>query len=55
MDNNIRYRRCLRCNRVLKTEQAQKRGYGSSCWKKHLEQNSTMSKLLLNIKKGNDR
>lgn len=55
MDNNIRYRRCLRCNRILKTEKAQKRGYGSCCWKKYLEQNTTISKPLLNIQKGNDR
>lgn len=55
MNNNIRYRRCLRCNRILKTEKAQKRGYGSCCWKKYLEQNTTISKPLLNIQKGNDR
>lgn len=36
MDNEgIRYSRCKRCNRILKTELAQKRGYGDYCWKIH--------------------
>lgn len=26
------YSKCLRCNRPLKTEQAQRRGYGPFCW-----------------------
>lgn len=31
--NNI-HLRCLRCGRVLKSEEAQERGYGRVCWEK---------------------
>lgn len=30
------YSRCIRCGRTLKSEEAQERGYGKICWKKHL-------------------
>lgn len=30
------HKKCLRCNRTLKTQDAQERGYGEVCWKKHL-------------------
>lgn len=26
------YKRCLRCNRILKSEKARQRGYGNHCW-----------------------
>lgn len=33
------YDKCLRCNRKLKTEETQIRGYGNICWKKIQEKN----------------
>ena len=33
------YDKCLRCNRVLKTEETRLRGYGNTCWKKIQENN----------------
>lgn len=45
------YIKCLRCNRVLKTAQAKKRGYGNHCWHLHqleIEKNKkTMIDLVL--------
>ena len=32
---------CLRCGRRLKTPEAQERGYGDICWKKHLRDSQT--------------
>jgi hypothetical protein len=29
------YGRCKRCNRPLKTQEAQQRGYGPHCWLMH--------------------
>jgi hypothetical protein len=34
MSDDIRYIRCKRCNRPLKTESAQKLGYGPCCQRK---------------------
>ena len=31
--------RCLRCGKVLKNPDAQERGYGEVCWKKHINDN----------------
>ena len=28
------HKRCLRCNRTLKTPEAQERGYGKTCWER---------------------
>ena len=39
MVNNL-YDRCLRCNRLLKTDEARLRGYGDTCWKKVQETTS---------------
>ena len=33
MVEKIKHTRCLRCNRILKTIEAQERGYGDYCWK----------------------
>ena len=27
--------RCLRCNRILKSEEAKEKGYGPKCWREH--------------------
>lgn len=48
------YKKCLRCNRKLKTIKAQKRGYGDHCWKVHkkeVKQNSGLFNLSLINKK----
>lgn len=40
--NECKCLRCLRCNRILKTEEAKQRGYGDKCWiihKKEMEAN----------------
>lgn len=29
------YEKCLRCNRILKSNKAKKRGYGDYCWHLH--------------------
>lgn len=44
-----RYLRCKRCHRKLKTEEAQKRGYGHYCFQLHLEESKKKSKTLLDI------
>ena len=41
--------RCKRCNRILKTEEAQIRGYGKYCYLKYLEQISAEKKHQINI------
>ena len=33
------YSKCKRCGRRLKTDEARERGYGTVCWKKHLQDN----------------
>lgn len=41
------YPRCLRCNKILKSNKAKLRGYGDCCWKQHLlELRNTSNKLL---------
>lgn len=32
----VLFKYCFRCGRRLKNPDAQKRGYGEVCWKKHL-------------------
>lgn len=34
--------RCLRCGRKLKSQEAQKRGYGKKCWEKRRTSNQTL-------------
>lgn len=34
-DEQIIYVRCKRCHRILRTDEAKVRGYGSFCWKQH--------------------
>ena len=34
--NKKTYGKCIRCGRRLKALEAQERGYGETCWKKHL-------------------
>ena len=36
IDKKKSYSRCIRCGRTLKNPDAQERGYGEVCWKKHL-------------------
>ena len=38
---NLAKKRCLRCGRILKDPISQERGYGETCWKKHLADNQT--------------
>ena len=40
------FARCKRCNRLLKTEENKKRGYGNHCWKIHLKLIKENSKKL---------
>lgn len=54
MDSKSRYIRCLRCNRILKTEIAQIRGYGNICWKKHLA-NNDLNLFNITLKKGENK
>ncbi len=49
MKKDTRYIRCKRCNRPLKTEEAQIRGYGTTCYKKYLEQVEKHPKDLFNM------
>lgn len=35
---NKQYKRCLRCNRLLKTPIARQRGYGEHCWYLHKQE-----------------
>jgi len=37
---------CLRCGRVLKDPKSQVLGYGSSCYKKYLQENRPKNKKL---------
>lgn len=34
--------RCLRCGKKLKSPEAQERGYGKTCWKKHQTDTQTL-------------
>lgn len=49
MKLNQRYSKCKRCNRKLKTEEAQKRGYGQHCFQLHLTEVKKRSKNLIDI------
>ena len=44
--------RCRRCNRLLKTEVAQQRGYGPLCFRKIKKENMLHQKDLFNLPKG---
>lgn len=47
-ENDIKYTRCLKCNKILKTERAKQRGYGDICWKQYLsEMRNNSNKLLV--------
>lgn len=46
---NQRFLRCKRCHRKLKTEEAQKRGYGHYCFQLHLAEMKNKSKTLLDL------
>lgn len=37
--NTRSYGKCMRCGRQLRSPEAQERGYGKICWKKHLVDN----------------
>ena len=39
---NLAKHKCLRCGRTLKNPEAQERGYGEVCWKKHLKDTQTL-------------
>ena len=45
MEKSSNCLRCKRCNRVLKDPIAQSRGYGTVCWKIHLENEMHSNKL----------
>lgn len=47
--NYRRYMRCKRCHRKLKTEEAQKRGYGYHCFQMFLAEAKEKNKTLLDI------
>lgn len=44
-----RYQRCRRCNRKLKTEEAQKRGYGPHCFQLQRQEARKRNKDLIDI------
>lgn len=35
MNKDIVYQKCQRCNRILKSDKAKKRGFGDHCWRLH--------------------
>lgn len=47
MEIERKYTRCRRCNRPLKSEKAQKRGYGGHCYQLHLADVEKNHKTLL--------
>lgn len=44
-----KFLRCKRCNRKLKTELAQKRGYGDYCWKIHKQEEVKSARTLFDL------
>lgn len=44
-----KFLKCKRCNRKLKTELAQKRGYGDYCWKIHQQEVKNSSRTLFDL------
>lgn len=44
-----KFTRCKRCHRKLKTEEAQKRGYGAHCFQQYLAENRKKNKTLLDM------
>lgn len=54
MKDDIRFIKCKRCNRPLKSEEAQLRGYGPTCYKKYLEENKVIQKDLFTIQFNKD-
>lgn len=49
MKLNQKYLRCKRCHRRLKTEEAQKKGYGYHCFQLYLDERKKKSKNLIDI------
>ncbi|WP_304393262.1 DUF6011 domain-containing protein [uncultured Clostridium sp.] len=49
MKLNQKYQKCKRCHRKLKTEEAQRRGYGQHCFQQHLLELKKNSKNLIDI------
>lgn len=49
MNSEKLYYRCLRCNRKLKTAQAQILGYGPCCYKKHIKEMEILSPIITNL------
>lgn len=49
MKLNQKHSRCLRCHRRLKTEEAQRRGYGYYCYQLHLAELRKRSRNLFDI------
>jgi len=45
MGEEPKYIRCKRCNRVLKSENAQYRGYGEHCWKIYTQEQQSRNIL----------
>jgi len=41
LDKGSSIPKCIRCGRKLTNPEAQQRGYGDVCWKKHLADNQT--------------
>lgn len=54
MKKDTKYIRCKRCNRPLKTEEAQLRGYGTICYKRYLEENKLVQKDLFSMQFNKD-
>lgn len=45
MGKEEKYIRCKRCNKILKTSEAQNRGYGEHCWYIHLQEQKNKNTL----------
>lgn len=45
MSDNENVIRCKRCNKVLKSAEAQQRGYGTWCWRQYLAEQQSKTSL----------
>lgn len=54
MENNTKFIKCKRCNKPLKSVEAQIRGYGPVCYKKYLEEIKAPQKDLFSMKFNKD-
>ncbi len=45
------FKRCLRCNRILKSEKARQRGYGDHCWTLYIKEVKKNQKNLWDVYK----